>query len=120
DLTKALADFEKAGSDKAPDWVQYQAHYQTVVANLRAAMAPEAPAKAWSTAQGSFDAFKKWIPKDNVDAQLSADLLGFRLLWMQAEAKADATERHQAERAAMDKLNTIISRDARFRDLVYQ
>ncbi len=112
DFAKALADFVKAQSDKAPSWVQYQARFQAVVANLRSGDVFQA--------QSSFDAFKHWIPKDNAEAMISADVLGFRVAWAAADKKADASEKRRAQRDALQNLGTIIDRDPRFRDLVYE
>jgi tetratricopeptide (TPR) repeat protein len=112
DPDKALADFAKAQSDKAPSWVQYQARYQTVVVHLRAA--------DYAKAQASLDAFKLWIPKGNGEALTSADMLGYRVLWAVALTKSDPTERRRAQRSALESLAAIIGRDPRFRDLVYE
>ena len=112
DADKALADFAKAQSAKAPSWVQYQARYQAVVVQLRAA--------DYAKAQASLEAFKLWIPKDNGEALTSADMLGYRLAWAIALTKADATERRRAQRDALGSLTAIIQRDARFRDLIYE
>ena len=84
DPDKAPADLAKAQNDKAPNWVQYQARLQTVVVQLKAG--------DLSKAKASLEAFKRWIPKDNKEALLSVDLLGYRVAWAAALAKPDATE----------------------------
>jgi hypothetical protein len=112
DPEKALADFAKAQAGKAPNWVQYQARLQTVVVQLRT--------RDMAKAQASLDTFKRWIPKDNAEALISADLLSYRVAWAIALAKPDATERRRAQRDALDNLAAIIQRDPRFRDLVYE
>ena len=121
DPAKALADFAKAQSDKAPNWVQYQARYQTVVVHLRAGGAGGAGGGGdFAKAQADLDTFKQWIPKDNGEALISADMLGYRVAWAVALAKTDATERRRAQRDALDSLAAVIRRDPRFRDLVYE
>jgi hypothetical protein len=109
---KALADFAKAQADKAPNWVQYQARHQTVVVQLRVG--------DWDKAQQSLEAFQRWIPRGNTEAVISGDLLGYRVAWANAVRKVDAVERRRAQRGALDALASIIRRDPRFRDLVYE
>lgn len=110
DLPKAQTDFAKAQNEKAPNWVQYQARYQTVVAFLRA--------NDLRQAQTSLDAFKRWIPKDNAEAITSADMLAYRVAWALAQTRADPAERRWSEHQALDILASVIQRDARYRDLV--
>jgi tetratricopeptide (TPR) repeat protein len=112
DWEKAKADFAKAQAEKAPNWVQYQARYQTVVANLRGGDV--------AGAQEQMNAFRRWIPKDNAEAVISADMLAYRVAWTVASAKIDATERRRAQQAALQNVAGIIQRDGRFRDLVYE
>ena len=88
DFSKAIADFTKAQADKAPAWVQYQGRYQTVVADLRA--------RDFKAAETSLNAFKRWIPKENTDALLSADMLAYRVAWALADTKTDAVEKADA------------------------
>ena len=92
--------------------MQYQARYQTIVADLRA--------KQYSQAQTSFNAFKRWIPKENTDALLSADMLAYRVAAALAEVKTDPREKADARREAVSILSSVIQRDPRYRDLVYE
>jgi hypothetical protein len=110
DLPRAQADFAKAQNDKAPNWVQYQSRYQMVVAFLRAGDLRQA--------QTTLDAFKRWIPRDNPEAGISADMLAYRVAWALAETRTDAAERRWGEHAALDILSGVIQRDPRYRDLV--
>ena len=110
DLAKAQADFAKAQNEKAPNWVQYQARYQAVVAYMRAGDLRQA--------QTSLDAFKRWIPKDNAEAAISADMLAYRVAWALAESRTDAAEKRFGESTAIDILSKVIQRDPRYRDLV--
>src|SRR4029078_8920430 len=68
----------------------------------------------------ALDTFRRGIPKDNIEAQLSADLLGYRVAWAAAESIAEPAERARAQRSAMDVLSDIMQKDARFRDLVFE
>jgi len=91
--------------------VQYQARYQTVVTNLRARDA--------LTAQRNLEDFKKWIPKANTDALLSADMLTYRVALAVADARGDPVEKRQGRKNALDAMAAIMQRDPRYRDLVY-
>jgi hypothetical protein len=112
EFTKAVADFGKAEVDKAPPWVQFQSRYQTVVAYLRAG--------EFKLAQSNLDAFKRWIPSDNQDARLSADMLGYRVAWAMADSRPDGAQQKEARLAALGILQTVIQKDPRFRELVYE
>ena len=112
DEDKAIVDLTRASLEKtAPPWVQYQAHYQLVVARMRAG--------TFGAAQAQLEAFKKSLPSGNTDAQISADMLAFRLAWTEAATKK-GDDRKRSQTAAMKILSGIIQRDARYRDLVYQ
>ncbi len=112
DVDKAIVDLTRASQDtRAPGWVQYQAHYQLVVARMRAG--------TFGAARAELEAFKKSLPAGNTDAQISTDMLAFRLAWAEAETKT-GEERRKSQAAAMQILSGVIQRDARYRDLVYQ
>jgi hypothetical protein len=112
DYDAAAADLTRAAQNAAaPAWVRYQARYQLVVTRLRA---------------GTFDAantelayFKKSLPANNLDAQMSTEMLAYRVAWAEAQTHA-GTEKSQAEAAALQILSTIIQRDPPFRGLVYE
>lgn len=112
DIPKALADFAKATNEKAPGWVQYQARYQAVVANLRG--------KDFKAAQTSLETLKKSIGKENAEAQLSADMLGYRVASAAAESKTSEPEKKAARLEALGMLSAIVEKDPRFKDLVYE
>jgi hypothetical protein len=112
DIPKALLDFAKAENEKAPGWVQYQARYQTVVANVRA--------KDFKAAQGSLEALKKSIAKENTEAQLSADMLGYRVASAIAESRTSESEKKAGRLEALGMLSAIVEKDPRFKDLVYE
>lgn len=112
EVEKAVADFAKAQNEKAPNWVQYQARYQTVVANLRG--------RDLTAAQRNFDDFLKWIPKTNTDAQISAEMLRFRVAWAAAEGRGDPVEKRREQRNALDAMAALMTRDQRYRDLVFE
>jgi hypothetical protein len=112
DFPKALADFAKAQNEKAPAWVQYQARYQAVVANLKA--------RDFKAAAGSLDLFKRSIPRENTEAILSAEMLGFRVNSAIAESRATDAERKAGRLDALAGLSAIIEKDPRFKDLVYE
>lgn len=112
DFPRALADFAKAQNEKAPAWVQYQARYQAVVANLNA--------RDFKAAASTLDLFKRSIPKDNTEALLSAEMLGYRVNSAIAESKASEAERKAGRLEALAGLSAIIEKDPRFKDLVYE
>jgi hypothetical protein len=115
DFARALDDLAKAQDEKAPNWVQYQARYQAVVAGLRM--------HDFAAADIRLTEFKRWIPHDNADARLSADMLEFRLAWARAGevgAGESDTQRRMARRQAISILSQVLDADPRFRELVYQ
>ena len=67
----------------------------------------------------ALDTFRRSIPKENADAQLSGELLAFRVSWATSDTIADPDDRARAQRAAMEPLGDIIQKDPRYRDLVY-
>ncbi|HUO07418.1 MAG TPA: hypothetical protein VM008_03890 [Phycisphaerae bacterium] len=112
DEDKAVVDLTRASEDpNAPAWVRYQARYQLVIARMRAG--------TFGAANAELDAFKKSIPSGNADAQISTDMLAFRVAWAEAQSK-QGDERKEAQTAALQILSNIIQRDPRYRDLVYQ
>ncbi len=112
EFSKAIADFAKARNDRAPNWVQFQARYQTIVANLRT--------RDYKLADSNLATFKRWIPKENLEAQLSVEMLGYRVQWAIAGSKTNPQEKKQAQADAVAILSRVIQRDPRFRDLVYE
>ena len=113
DIDKALADLAKAQNEKAPNWVQYQARYQTVVANLR-------PGRDVTAAQRSLDDFLKWIPQNQPEAQISAEMLRFRVAWAVADSQGDAVDKRRGRQRALEAMAALLTRDERYRDLIYE
>ncbi len=112
DTGKAIDNFKAAQQQNSPGWVAYQAKYQTVVAYINA--------RDFAGAGKAFGAFKEGLAKGSVEAQLSADMLGYRLAWAEADAMKEGAEKETARLEALKIMSGIIARDVRFRDLVYE
>jgi hypothetical protein len=112
DYDAAVADLNRAArTTTAPEWVHYQARYQLVVARLRAG--------TFDAANSELAYFQKTLPANNVDAQMSTQMLAYRVAWAEAQSQSGAAKA-QAEAAALHILSDIIQRDSRFRGLVYE
>ncbi|HEY4329103.1 MAG TPA: hypothetical protein VGN88_05155, partial [Phycisphaerae bacterium] len=120
--SKALLDFAKAQSEKAPNWVQFQARYQSVVSHLRAAVAGSAAGAVdeFGKAQSTLDEFRRWIPAENTEAQFSLEMLAYRVAWVIADTHTDPSDNRRARREALDKLSQMVQREPKYRDLVYE
>jgi hypothetical protein len=112
DTSAAAADLTRAAQTaSAPAWIRYQARYQLVLARLRAG--------TFDAANAELAYFKKSLPANNLDAQMSTEMLAYRVAWAEAQTKSGA-EKTAAESAALQILSAILQRDPRFRDLVYE
>jgi hypothetical protein len=112
----ALQDLAAAGAAAdAPDWVQYQAHYQRVVAHLLA----HDP----TAARGELQPFRTWIDAQpqiaGTAALISADLLGYRVAAAEAATLTGAA-RAAAETQALAGLEATFAREPTYRDLIFE
>ena len=113
DLTEAQS---KANllKGEVPEWLVYQAKYQLVVTKARNG--------EFDGARTELTGLRATIPTGTKEAQLaqvSLDLLGFRVAWMEAEAKPEAA-RMPAKLEAMKTMAAILGKGPMFRDLVYE
>ncbi len=108
----AEADLNRsATAASSPAWLRYQARNQLIVAGMRAG--------EFAKATDELAAFRRTLPQGDLDAQLSIDMLAFRIAWMQAAMKP-ANEQKSARNAAIQILSQVLQRDPRYRELVYE
>jgi hypothetical protein len=113
----AAHDFEIAGdSPKAPGWVKYQAHYQAVVNKMRLRD---------GTAVSELEKFKQWVATDpetarDESANVSLEMLRYRVDAYAAEALTDAKARQDALNKALTILGDIISKQPQYREMIFE
>lgn len=117
DLTAATT--AKDEPNKKLDWVRYQAHYQLVVAQMRGAANGGGD---FSKAKAELDNFKQWITSQNnaPEAQISAEMLSYRVAANEAASKKDPAVRVTAQKAAFGILSNILGKNPKFKDLVFE
>lgn len=95
---------------EVPNWIVFQARYQTIVTKARN--------KDFEGARVEYASLREAMPKDKA-AQISMDMLRFRIDWMDAEAKSDA-ERDAARATALKQIADAAAREPESRELIFE
>ena len=80
----------------------------------------ELQAQKLSQAADNLDALERWIPKNNAEAEETAQMLKFRVSWATAQGDSDSGGRYRGEKEAIDALTEAVGKDVRFRSVAYQ
>ncbi|HMD55307.1 MAG TPA: hypothetical protein VKJ65_12220, partial [Phycisphaerae bacterium] len=111
----AIDELTKAQSNAAPVWLQYEARYQLISAQLTAGR--------YDDARSSLKDFDVWLASnagaDDLSARMGAMLLDYRITWAQAQTIQDPQERNQAAIKAMNILLQVISQAPQYQGLIF-
>ena len=111
----AIDELTKAQSDDAPLWLQYEARYQLISAELLAGR--------YDAARASLADFNTWLglhsDADSLSARMGALLLDYRITWAESQIIQDPEQHKQAVNRAMNILLQVISQAPQYQALIF-